>query len=282
MNVWIARQPIFDRETQVYGYELLFRAAENSDRFDGSDAAAATTQVLAHTFLGIGLDNVLSGRKAFVNFDRSLLTSSLHSILPRKDIVLEVLESVEAGPEVLAACRRLRGEGYTIALDDFVSRAETEPLTEFAQIVKVDLQATSRGEQQRMLGVYKPRGIAMLAEKVGDPGGIQMGARRRLRFLSGVFFCPAGHGSRQADPSGKSGVSGLAERDAARGAELRPDRDADCQRCSAVLAVTAVCELGASCAARGDQLDPPGSEHGGRKQYTALGGAGHASRTGAE
>jgi EAL and modified HD-GYP domain-containing signal transduction protein len=201
MNVWLARQPIFDRETRVYGYELLFRASENSDRFDGGDAATATTQVLAHTFLGIGLDNVLSGRKAFVNFDRSLLTGSLHSILPRKDIVLEVLESVDAGPEVLTACRRLRGEGYTIALDDFVSRAETEPLTEFAQIIKVDLQATSRGEQQRMLGAYKPRGIAMLAEKVETQEEFKWALEAGYDFFQGYFFArPAIVPGRQIQP----------------------------------------------------------------------------------
>jgi EAL and modified HD-GYP domain-containing signal transduction protein len=201
MNVWIARQPIFDRETQVYGYELLFRASEYSDRFDGGDAAAATTQVLAHTFLGIGLDNVLSGRKAFVNFDRSLLTGSLHSILPRKDVVLEVLETVDAGPEVLAACRRLRAEGFTIALDDFVSRDETEPLTEFAQVIKVDLQATSRAEQQRMLGAYKPRGIAMLAEKVETQEEFKWALDAGYDFFQGYFFArPAVVPGRQIQP----------------------------------------------------------------------------------
>ena len=160
MNIQIARQPIFDRNMHVYAYELLFRAAQNCDHFDGAEAASATTEVIAHAYLGIGLENVLSGRKAFVNFDKRLLTSTLHSILPREDIVIEVLESVEAGAEVVTACRGLREEGYTIALDDFVSRSETEPLTEFAQVIKVDVQATSAVEQERMLREYKPRGIA--------------------------------------------------------------------------------------------------------------------------
>ena len=188
MNIQIARQPIFDRNMQVYAYELLFRATQDSEQFDGTESTSATTQVIAHAYLGIGLENVLSGRKAFVNFDRRLLTGTLHSILPSKDIVIEVLESVEADPEVVAACRNLQAEGYTIALDDFVSRPETEPLTEFARVIKVDVQATSRAEQQRMLRAYKPRGIAMLAEKLETQEEFRWALDAGYDYFQGYFF----------------------------------------------------------------------------------------------
>lgn len=188
MNVQIARQPIFDRNMHVYAYELLFRATQNSDHFDGTEAASATTEVIAHSYLGIGFENVLSGRKAFINFDRRLLTGTLHSILPSKDIVIEVLESVEADPEVVAACRALREDGYTIALDDFVSRPETEALTEFAQVIKVDVQATSRAEQERLLREYKPRGISMLAEKLETQQEFQWALAAGYDYFQGYFF----------------------------------------------------------------------------------------------
>ena len=213
MNVQIARQPIFDRNMQVYAYELLFRATQNSDHFDGTEAASATTEVIAHAYLGIGLENVLSGRKAFVNFDRRLLTGTLHSILPREDIVIEVLESVEADAEVVAACRALREEGYTIALDDFVSRIETEPLTEFAQVIKVDVQATSAAEQERMLREYKPRGIAMLAEKLETQEEFRWALDAGYDYFQGYFFAagPAIVPGRQIPPLKMACLGLLAE-----------------------------------------------------------------------
>jgi len=201
MNIQIARQPIFDRNMQVYAYELLFRATQNSDHFDGTGAASATTEVIAHAYLGIGLETVLSGRKAFVNFDRQLLTGTLHSILPRKDIVIEVLETVEADPEVIAACRNLQEEGYTIALDDFVSRPETEPLTWFARVIKVDVQATSAAEQTRMLREYKARGIAMLAEKLETQEEFKRALDAGYDYFQGYFFArPAIVPGRQIPP----------------------------------------------------------------------------------
>lgn len=192
MDVWVARQPIFDRKQQLYAYELLFRADRNGTGFDGNDAASATTQVIANTVLGIGIENLLSGRKAFINFDRSLLLGGLSSMLPREDTVLEVLETVEADPEVLAACRKLRQQGYTIALDDFVPRPETEPLTSFADIIKVDVQTTPRAEQERMVLAYRSRGICMLAEKVETQEEFEWALRAGYDYFQGYFFARPG------------------------------------------------------------------------------------------
>ena len=42
MEVFVARQPIFDRQRQLYGYELLYRSKQASNQFDGTEASLAT------------------------------------------------------------------------------------------------------------------------------------------------------------------------------------------------------------------------------------------------
>ena len=86
-DVFLARQPIFNRDVELFGYELLFRADDSSDSFDGADTEAATTQVIASSILSIGLDNVIGRKKAFVNFNEALLRSGLHAMLPRDQSV---------------------------------------------------------------------------------------------------------------------------------------------------------------------------------------------------
>jgi len=63
MDNFVARQAIFDRKQNVYGYELLFRSSTDNG-FDGSDASLATSQVIANTVFSIGLENMLSGKRA--------------------------------------------------------------------------------------------------------------------------------------------------------------------------------------------------------------------------
>jgi len=165
VDVFVARQPIFDRKGQLYGYELLFRSDLDNNEFDGSEAASATMQVIANSIFSIGLENLVCGKKAFFNFNRTLLMGGLLSILPKESVVVEILESVEPDAEIVTACRELYAQGYTIALDDFVRDPRFEPLTEIAKLIKVDMRATAKTEQEHLLRTYPPRGIAMLAEK---------------------------------------------------------------------------------------------------------------------
>lgn len=65
METFVARQPIFDRRRDVYGYELLFRSGADQTCFDASDGTAATRQVVSNTLFSLGLDRVLCGKRAF-------------------------------------------------------------------------------------------------------------------------------------------------------------------------------------------------------------------------
>ena len=132
MDVFVARQPIFNRSMQLQGYELLYRRDDVHNQFDGTEAATATMQVIANTLLSFGLENILDGKRAFLNFDRILLTNGAHAILPSDVMVVEILESVKPDADVIAACADLHKLGYTLALDDFVShpRGRADPFRE--------------------------------------------------------------------------------------------------------------------------------------------------------
>ena len=83
---YVARQPIFDRDQKVFGYELLFRdGLENA--FTGSDADAASRATLDNSLL-IGLDTLCDGRRAFVNCTRDTLIKGLVTLLPSQSTVV--------------------------------------------------------------------------------------------------------------------------------------------------------------------------------------------------
>jgi len=188
VDVFVARQPIFDREWRVYGYELLYRSDAANNEFDGTEAASATTQVISNTLLSIGLENLVCGKKAFLNFDKTLLTDGAHLSLPREATVLEILETVEPTVDLLELCRGIHEQGYAIALDDFVSSPQFEPLAQLAQLIKVDMRVTTRAEQQRLLRTYQPRGIALLAEKVETYEEFEWARTAGYDYFQGYFF----------------------------------------------------------------------------------------------
>jgi len=186
MDVFVARQPIFDRQRHLYAYKLLYRSAGSQNSAD--DDPTAAIQVLANTLLAIGIENLVCGKRAFIKFDRSLLLGGLHTVLPPEILVIELLHSVEPDTEVLAVCRDLCLQGYACALGDFAADPRREPLVRLAKFIKVDLRATSRPEQARLLKTYRSLGIALLAEKVETQEEFEWALDAGYDYFEGYFF----------------------------------------------------------------------------------------------
>ena len=182
---YVARQPIFDREEKVFGYELLFRdGLENAFRGDTDEASRAT---LDRTLL-MGLDVLCDGRRAFVNCTRDTLIKGRVTLLPSTMTVVEVLESVPADPDVLAACQSLKEAGYLIALDDYVANDPREALAEIADIIKVEMQLTSEEERVALIKRLGPWRCRMLAEKIETRAEFVRARDLGFVYFQGYFF----------------------------------------------------------------------------------------------
>lgn len=182
---YVARQPIFDRQERVYGYELLFRdGLENAFHGDVDEASRAT---LDRSLL-MGLDVLCDGRRAFVNCTRDTLLNGLVTLLPPSMTIVEVLESVPVDSDVLSACRSLKDAGYVIALDDYVGDVRRDPLAEIADIIKVEMRLTTSGDRVGLMKRFGPWHCRMLAEKVETHAEFVEARDQGFVFFQGYFF----------------------------------------------------------------------------------------------
>jgi c-di-GMP phosphodiesterase len=164
-EVFIGRQPIYDRDMRIEAYELLFRAGDD-DQASFVDGDAATSEVIQGTFMDLGLERIVGDKTAFINLTRAFLTNGTAFIFPQARVVLELLEDIEIDEEIIAAVRALTERGYRIALDDYVYQESHAPILHLAKIVKIDLTRLSTMELKdhvRQLRGYK---VKLLAEKV--------------------------------------------------------------------------------------------------------------------
>ena len=188
--MFVARQPIFDRNRKVWGYELLFRSAASQTRFDGTEATSATRQVISNGMLSIGFDKLLRGKHACINFGREMLLQDLYTSLPHQTTVIELTEDIEPDAEVVEAVKRMRAHGYRIALDDFRACPQMEPLVALANMIKVEM-CTPKPQQEAMVREYHDRGIRMLSEKVETDVDFRWALRAGYDYFQGNFFsCP--------------------------------------------------------------------------------------------
>jgi EAL and modified HD-GYP domain-containing signal transduction protein len=186
--LYVARQPIFDVQGKVFGYELLYRAtADETECSAESDLASA--RVLTTAVLDLGLDMLTAGRPAFLNVTRSLILDRIDALVPPRGVVLELLETIDVSPEVVEACRRLQARGYLLALDDFVPGSSAEALLPHAAFVKVDMLATPEESAAALAARLRPTGVTMVAEKIENRESLQHARDAGYSLFQGYFFC---------------------------------------------------------------------------------------------
>lgn len=164
IDVVVGRQPIFDRSRRVMGYELLFRPHQPHPA-SPAPGTRMTAEVLFSS-VSIGVDKLVGDKALFCNADRAVLIGAVPMTLPAERTVVEVLETVRPDEAVLAGCERLVGEGFTLALDDFVWFEGAEALLELAAIVKLDVRALSPGQVAELAARCRRFGVQLVAEKV--------------------------------------------------------------------------------------------------------------------
>lgn len=190
-QVFVGRQPIFDRQNNIFGYELLYRNSEENS-FPDVNPELATMELLMNTFFTIGVEEVVNRKKSFINFSEPLLHDDILPQLSAKTVIIEILEDVQITPVLLERLKQLRKEGFTFALDDFILKNDNSLIKELFKlihIIKIDYRHTTAKQRQQVEELVKefPH-ITLLAEKVETKAEYDEAYEKGYRLFQGYYF----------------------------------------------------------------------------------------------
>ncbi|EDO26133.1 predicted protein, partial [Nematostella vectensis] len=183
----MARQPIFDQQQRVVAYELLYRSEGNTETSMFRDTAA-TSEVILNAYTSIVDGGAERRVPAFINLTYDIVVEGSIPELPRKQVVLELLEDAKVDDAFIEGVRNLVQEGYRIALDDFVYSPEYDPLLEMAQIVKVDVMDHTSEELPKLIQRLKPFKVTLLAEKIETHEKLEECIKLGFKLFQGHFL----------------------------------------------------------------------------------------------
>jgi c-di-GMP-related signal transduction protein len=189
--VHVGRQPIFDVNHQVLGYELLFRTGPSAQGAEFDDATLATSQVIVSTFAQFGVRSLVGPGLAFVNVTRPFLTGELPLPFDPDRVVLEILEDTEPDEQVLAGCRRLVDAGFRLALDDLAPDDPRLALLEVASYGKLDLESTRAEDLSAVAEACRDAGVELVAEKVETEADMEAGWVLGCTLFQGRYLARA-------------------------------------------------------------------------------------------
>ena len=207
-NLFIARQPILDRDEQLIGYELLYRASD-TDVAVFEDGKLASTQVILNSFLDIGFDNLVGSTLAFINITEDFILNDSLTPMYEKFSVLEVLEEVKPTELVIKGVQRLKDKGYRIALDDFKYAPEYDKLLKLADYVKLDVIELNEEQIVQELEHLKGFDVKIVAEKVETQEVYEFCNKLNFDYYQGYYFCKPKVISYKSIPSNKLVVINL-------------------------------------------------------------------------
>ncbi|MCG6939184.1 MAG: HDOD domain-containing protein [Gammaproteobacteria bacterium] len=163
--VYLGRQPIFDREMNIFAYELLYRDSDEN-RANITSQNAATSTVILNLTTELGFTAATGDKTAFINLSKDFLTGEIALTLPSKKVVLEILEDTIVNDELIDGLQKLIGQGFSLALDDFVYSSQWERVLPLVDYIKVEIPALSREQIKTHVAQLKKYNVKLLAEKI--------------------------------------------------------------------------------------------------------------------
>ncbi|MBI4856626.1 MAG: EAL domain-containing protein [Acetobacterium woodii] len=185
--MFIARQPIFNDQLEVFGYELLFRLNRHSTQFGGVSSQGATAMVITGLFES-GLENLIDDKIAFINFDEIFIHSDALELIKPHRMIVEMLEDINVDHTLVNRLTDIKDMGYSIALDDFAQTYQTYPLTPLADIIKYDLLVTPLETIAADIKIGLAQGKTLLAEKVETLDEFLKAKEMGFTLFQGYFF----------------------------------------------------------------------------------------------
>ena len=187
MDIFVARQAIFNKRMEVTAYELLYRNENNY--YCATDGDFATSEVINNSFMSMDISNITFGKKAYINFTELLLKNKIPKLFKSDLIAVELLEEIKFDGNLLLLIKDLKKSGYTIVLDDFVFSDSFYLMEEFVDIIKIDLLGTDKETCKNIMAKVRNKNIKFLAEKVEDAQTYEWAKENGFSLFQGYFFC---------------------------------------------------------------------------------------------
>jgi EAL and modified HD-GYP domain-containing signal transduction protein len=132
--------------------------------------------------------DLTAGKRAFVNFTRNLVTTEIPTLFSRESLVIELIEAIEPDAEFLESCAKLKEQGYSFALDDFILSEAHPALIELADLIKVDFRSTSLQERHQVVSRHGRPGLSFVAEKIETMEELEEARHLGYKYYQGFFF----------------------------------------------------------------------------------------------
>lgn len=179
-DIFIVRQPVFDRSNTAVGYELRFREPS-----DGSDA-------FARSYLSGAFDELRSGLPAYVRCTPRHLAERIFESADSRALIVLLPPELEPDTTTIEAVRALQAAGIIVAVDEYDEGthvpAGVAALSEIAPAARIDLRAHDSAWVSELARRLRARGKRLIADHVLDAQSHKLCLDAEFERFQGPYF----------------------------------------------------------------------------------------------
>ena len=189
MFAFIARQPILNRDKEVFAYELSFRDGKNNC-YPNVERDEATTKLIAKNYQTLGLDDISCSKKSLINFQSETLMSGLPASLDPENVVVELVTGRSDDSSLLDLCKHVKTMGYKIALHDQDCRLKLSwnELLPYVDMLKVNSNYENLDFLAKNVNRFIDANVQMIADKVETQESFGIFRDMGFDYFQGYFF----------------------------------------------------------------------------------------------
>lgn len=189
MNFYLARQPIFDRNQLVIGYEIIYRTSLYSAGINDIEYKDATNRLLLNSYLDVGMDTLLGGHIAFINFDRELVMSDTPFLLNRGNTIIQISTSIEPDEAFLEKINTFKDDGYLITLTDYSIDYPHLEVVDLVDIIQVNIEYMNTSQLKKINKRFEDNPVILMAKNINDYDTYQKCQSLGFDLFEGYYFC---------------------------------------------------------------------------------------------
>lgn len=187
-EIFVGRQPIYDRDLDTYAYELMSRSGRSNKDTEPSDSDTATSQVIINAFLEIGIDKLVNDNIAFIKLAERFLRTDEPLPLPNDKVILKIPGYIKVDDDVIEGAKRLTKAGFKLAIDNYLIHKDLQPLANMACMIDIDISALAEDDLAAHARMLKKLHPLVLADHVKTHDDYEFCRDLGVDYFQGYFL----------------------------------------------------------------------------------------------
>ncbi len=185
MQTYIVKQPVHDKDNNLFAYEILYRENPDDTQVESDDAIAANA--IENLLPRLSDQDFFDGKDVLLTFTEPLLQKDIPSIFDANTLILELEYEVLLNSDALNLIRKYKEKGYRISLMEFQFNPRYITMLDEVDFIKLNMKIPSTSTES-IAAIARELNIKTIGFNVDDKRTFDYAKKLEVDYLQGQYI----------------------------------------------------------------------------------------------